>query len=334
MSEERPIHPQFPILQRTLTLISVAGWLAALVGFLGQLWWRFEIASHFRWQYALALGLWAGFLALFRRWRTGAVTLLIALLNLVLLVPFYSRPGEKSGEPELRILSANVNRANRQPERLLELVQRLQPDIVAIIEATPEFMNGLEPLRVDYPYAAGEAYLNPAGSVLLSRRPLAAADTIMFADGSYPTIVARLDGERPLTLIATHPPPPRSAGRLQTRTEEMEAIADLAADRPGPVVVVGDFNSTPWSPYFAELVQSTRLQDARLGFGLQTTWPVEQILLRIPIDHALVSEDVVVHNFRAGPDVGSDHFPIIVDVSFPGEGPFANEGPFPTEDQD
>lgn len=318
MNEERPAHPHFPILQRTLSLISVAGWLAALVGFLGQLWWRFEIASHFRWQYALALGLWSVFLALFRRWRTAVVTLLIALLNLVLLLPFYSRPGEKAGEPELRIVSANVLKDNRQPQRLLALVRRLHPDIVAIIEATPEYMAGLEPLRADYPYRVGEAQLDPDGSVLLSRLPLSSADVMIFADGSYPTIVARLDGERPVTLMATHPPPPRSSKHLQTRTTEMEAIAEIVANRPGPVVVVGDFNSTPWSPYFADLLQHTRLQDARLGFGLQTTWPVEQIPLRIPIDQALVSEDVVVHDFHAGPDIGSDHFPIIVDVSFEG----------------
>ena len=96
----------------------------------------------------------------------------------------------------------------------------------------------------------------------------------------------------------------------------MKALAQIVAERPGPLVAVGDFNSTAWSPYFSDLLNQTRLHDARLGFGLQPTWPTRQILLRIPIDHALVSEEVTVHDFRAGPDVGSDHFPVILDLSF------------------
>jgi endonuclease/exonuclease/phosphatase (EEP) superfamily protein YafD len=303
-------------LHSTLTLVSVSGWAAALAGFVGQLWWPLEIASHFRWQYALALGLWSLLLGLLRRWRLAVVTLLVALLNVILLLPFYSRPGEKPGAPELRILSANVNRHNHRPARLRALARQLEPDVIAVIEATPAFMTGLEPLRADYPYSVGEEQLNPDGSVLLSRRALSAAQILEFVDGSYPTIVARLEGQPSLTLIATHPPAPRGPDRLATRTAEMEAIAALLSERPGPAVVVGDFNSTPWSPYFAELLRRTRLTDARLGFGLQLTWPVGQPLLRIPIDHALVSDGAIVHDFRAGPDVGSDHYPIIVDLSF------------------
>lgn len=317
MNSKRTTTARFPLLQASLSLVSVAGWLVSLAGFFGRLWWPLEIASHFRWQYAAALGIWSLFLALFRRWRTAIATSLFALLNLVLLLPFYGRPGEKVGEPSLRVLSANVNKRNEQPQLLVELVRQLQPDVVAVIEATPEYVAGLEPLRARYPYSAGEDRLNPDGSVLLSQYPLADSETIAFVDGSYPTVVVRLQGEPAPTIVATHPPPPRGAARLRTRTEEMKALAAIAAERSGPLVVVGDFNSTPWSPYFADLVQSTRLKNARLGFGLQPTWPVRQILLRIPIDHALVSEDVVVHDFRAGPDVGSDHFPIVVDLSFP-----------------
>lgn len=315
MSNERAAKSRFPIFQATLTAISVGGWCAALAGFLGRWWWPLEIASHFRWQYALALALWSGVLALFRRWRMATATLLIALLNLVLLLPFYGGPGEEAGEPTLRILSANVNRNNQQPRLLLALVQELEPDLVAVIEATPAYMAGLELLRAAYPYTVGENQLNPDGSVLLSRRPLTEAEVLQFTDGSYPTIVARVDGASALTVIATHPPPPRGARRLQTRTEEMAAIAAIVAERPEPVVVVGDFNSTPWSPYFMDLLAATRLRDARLGFGLQLTWPTHQPLLRIPIDHALVGERLVVHDFRTGPDVGSDHYPIIVDLS-------------------
>jgi hypothetical protein len=43
-------------------------------------------------------------------------------------------------------------------------------------------------------------------------------------------------------------------------------------------------------------------------------WPV----LRIPIDHCLVSPDIGVLTMRTGRHIGSDHLPIIIDMVMPG----------------
>ena len=70
---------------------------AAVAGFFGQLWWLFDLCSHFRTQYAvvLSLGLLAFSLA---RHRAGAVVLLLLwLLNLATMLPLWL--GD-DGEPE------------------------------------------------------------------------------------------------------------------------------------------------------------------------------------------------------------------------------------------
>lgn len=54
----------------------------------------------------------------------------------------------------------------------------------------------------------------------------------------------------------------------------------------------------------------TRGMRGRLG----VTWPVGFWPLRIPIDHALHSAGVIVRDVRVGPDVGSDHFPLVVEA--------------------
>jgi endonuclease/exonuclease/phosphatase family metal-dependent hydrolase len=48
--------------------------------------------------------------------------------------------------------------------------------------------------------------------------------------------------------------------------------------------------------------------------GLQWSWPVGLWPLALPIDHCLVSEKVEVVDRWMGPDVGSDHYPLVVDV--------------------
>ena len=64
------------------------------------------------------------------------------------------------------------------------------------------------------------------------------------------------------------------------------------------------------------LVGTTGLCDTRAGFGYQGSFPASSAILRIPIDHVLVSCEVGVRARRIGPDVGSDHLPVIVDLAF------------------
>ena len=87
---------------------------------------------------------------------------------------------------------------------------------------------------------------------------------------------------------------------------------------PAPVLLLGDMNLTPWSPAFADLLQQTGLRDGRLGFGLLPTWPARWGVLGIPIDHALISPAVTIHQMEIGRDVGSDHRPLVIEFSVSG----------------
>jgi len=44
------------------------------------------------------------------------------------------------------------------------------------------------------------------------------------------------------------------------------------------------------------------------------SWPTWSSLLRVPLDNCLVSSRVVVTAHRDGPDIGSDHRPLVVDL--------------------
>ena len=80
------------------------------------------------------------------------------------------------------------------------------------------------------------------------------------------------------------------------------------------MVLLGDLNCTVWSPYFGRLVRDSGLKDSSRGWGVQPSWPAGNWLLRIPIDHCLHSPEVRVVRRGIGPDVGSDHFPVIVEM--------------------
>jgi hypothetical protein len=77
--------------------------------------------------------------------------------------------------------------------------------------------------------------------------------------------------------------------------------------------IASHFNVTPWSHPFRRLLRQFGLEDSQRGFGIQATWPATRFAMRIPVDHVLHSADIRVTGRSVGPDVGSDHYPAIVD---------------------
>ncbi len=79
---------------------------------------------------------------------------------------------------------------------------------------------------------------------------------------------------------------------------------------------MGDFNATPWSYPFRRLVGETDLTNSQRGFGLDASFPADNsVLIRVPIDHLLHNDGLVVIDRRLGPPLGSDHFPLVVDLA-------------------
>ncbi|MCP4501446.1 MAG: hypothetical protein GY822_15915 [Deltaproteobacteria bacterium] len=77
-----------------------------------------------------------------------------------------------------------------------------------------------------------------------------------------------------------------------------------------PVVLAGDFNATPWSIVFQNFLDETGLHNAAYARGGGTTWPTFlPLMFRIPIDHILLSKQLVSTSFLVGPEMGSDHLP-------------------------
>ena len=100
-----------------------------------------------------------------------------------------------------------------------------------------------------------------------------------------------------------------------TRDGQFRSLAKFVRTLTEPVILMGDLNATPFSPAFVDFLRASRLRDSRLGYGNQATWPAALRRAGIAIDHCLVSPQVQVTGRQIGGDVGSDHLPVIVDLS-------------------
>ena len=75
---------------------------------------------------------------------------------------------------------------------------------------------------------------------------------------------------------------------------------------------------TPWSPYYKGMIRESGLKNARQGYGVKATWSgIPSPVAMLPLDHVLLSPEFAVRDFRVGPDIGSDHRPLVVEVAVP-----------------
>jgi endonuclease/exonuclease/phosphatase (EEP) superfamily protein YafD len=79
------------------------------------------------------------------------------------------------------------------------------------------------------------------------------------------------------------------------------------------VILAGDFNATPWSDSFQQLVAQTGLRNVHQGALFEATWSAA-LPQRLLIDHVLLSPEWDLAAKTIGPDIGSDHRAVIVDL--------------------
>ncbi len=298
---------------------------ASVCGFFAAWWWPFEGLCHFRVQFAIVLLCCGIVLLAGRMWRWAAVAGVLAAANAAVIFPLYvpaGRDTQAAHGPRLRVVAANVFSGNRETARVRDFVRENRPDVLAVLELTPRWADELEALSELLPHRVIQPRDGNFGIGLYSRHAIDAHEIVQLSEHN-PAIVARLAMENaaPLTVIAAHPYPPAGARGTELRNRQLRRLGEVASEQPAPVVLLGDFNSTSWSPAFSELVRTSGLRDTRQGLGVQPTWPARReplrFMLRIPIDHCLTSVNIRVVDRRVGPEIGSDHFPVIADVALP-----------------
>jgi endonuclease/exonuclease/phosphatase (EEP) superfamily protein YafD len=306
-------------LKTVAVVVAAAAALGLVAGFAGRWAWPFEIASHFQVQYFWALAAAGGVLAWLRKYRLAVLPALLGTVALARIVPFYVPDGtaEPVGDAaRLRILSFNVYTANREHRYVCEYVRQKHPAIAVFYEVNANWGRQLEQLEDDFPYH--KTWIDPEiatrGLAVYSRFPLWDVQLEDIGDGNRAIIAEMLLDSRPVTLIAAHTTSPKSPSRLQQRNRQLARLAELSGARSEPVVLVGDLNSSPWSPTFEDFLHTAGLRHSRLGSGVQATWPSAFCPFGIPIDHCLISNEFLVKRCRAGTDVYSDHLPLIVDL--------------------
>jgi endonuclease/exonuclease/phosphatase (EEP) superfamily protein YafD len=231
----------------------------------------------------------------------------------------------------VRVVTYNVQGGERVGPRIRELIAATRPDVVAIqecarpLQSTLGALDGWE-LRVPRRRAL----------CLLSRFPIESDDTLStwWLDDGYggsgdlaKYVIQSPAG--PLTLVNLHLETPRRGlaslrrGRGTARADINSQVREAGSERArawlrevqGPLVVVGDFNMPVESRVYAENWGDLEnaFSTAGIGFG----WTRLMVRFQVRIDHVLATGGAHAVRAGLGPNLGSDHLPVVAAIRMP-----------------
>lgn len=301
------------LLRRILLFIVLAG-IASLIGWFGEFHWLADLANHFRWYYLLIALVGAVLFCFARKWMWVGVSLVVVGLNYpVLLLYTLSKTLITDRSEVVTFVQVNVNFNNSNTAPLVQWLQQRQPDIVAVEEFSPVWSKAFEKLHTIYPYRIELPRADGFGIALFSRHSINDLQLRSFGPDQAPSITGVLPWkQQKIQLLVTHPFPPVSQAKAISRDLQLADIASWLKVQQKPTVLLGDLNTTLWGHSFKKLIDEASLYSTRDGVGMLASWPSKIPL--IPIDHILLSKSLKSVGIQIGPDIGSDHLPVILEV--------------------
>lgn len=260
----------------------------------------------------------------------GAVVLLGAclvyqinhILPYTILSPLHVKEASNDtrGTERISFLIANVQMDNRESEALLSLIDEKQPDLVLALETDDWWTEKLDRLREAFPHVLQHPRGNAYGMCLYSKYAFDRSCVRFFVEDDVPSIHTRISVSSDLHVWfhGMHPRPPHPGHEPDTteRDAELLLLAKEIQGREEPTIVGGDLNDVSWSYTTQLFMKISGLLDPRVGRGLYSTFHARYPFLRYPLDHTFHSEHFALSEMEILPYVGSDHFPVFVELQY------------------
>jgi len=249
-------------------------------------------------------------------WRRSAVAIFVACFivngaSIVRTVRAASVPQEVRGGIRLKLITVNLLWSNRRHQRLRDWLQEEAPDFVVTQETTARWAAELDKLD---PILSYRRLPGPTDDLaVLSRYPFEMANEVGIRTHGTLVLATFSIGQRRIDLMTLHASVPTQPAWRIARDAMFDDIAGFARRTRTPLVVAGDFNATPWNRSMRRLVRDSPLRHAP-GFWRPTwtTWVPHW--MGLPIDHVLAASTCRVVDRRVGPDIGSDHRPVVATI--------------------
>ncbi len=218
----------------------------------------------------------------------------------------------------IRIAISNIEFENDHYDDWMQTMREASPDILLVLEPGKLWLDEIRSFMEQYPYQIAVPQDNWYGILMLSRLPIESHQVRYLVQADVPSIDAhiRLKDNSVIRVVAVHPRPPEPIrGNDSTARDAELALWGLELEKESkPVIIGGDLNDVAWSPTTRLFLRNSGLLDPRRGRGFFNTFHADHVLLRFPLDHIFHSPDFTVNQICRLSHVGSDHFPMLIEL--------------------
>ncbi len=258
---------------------------------------------------------------------TAATLVAVIVIQAFYILPYSPvvetkvKQGAATGsENSFRLLVANVWMKNKEAMSFLQIALRNEPDILLAMEVDQWWLDQLEVLDELYPFRMEYPLDNTYGMVLYSKYPLKDKRILFLKHKKVPSFHAKvqLPNGKEFNIHGVHPVPPKPSeypDNIGEEEVELIKVGKMVAREKKPSMVAGDFNDVAWSNTARLFELQGKLNDTRIGRGLYNSFDAKSWFLRWPLDHVYVTEEFRLLNFKRLPKFGSDHFPLLIELS-------------------
>jgi len=252
-----------------------------------------------------------------RMWR-ATLQAVAAIVTLALAAApqwFPASASPRPGAAVVRLYSANLQALNTDVDSIRISLFAAQPDIVVLIEMGDAPAARLDQVLAHYPYRVVSPRIDrPSGaarSVVASRWPLTAIRDR--PDGLHAVGATVRSPLGPLNVMGVHLTRPWPFQEQWGQISQTMALDAVISDLTGPVIAAGDFNSVSSARIGRQIRRDIGLVPAP---GFPGTWPsVVPPPFAVTIDQVYHSPDLAVVGRRLGRPTGSDHRPVVTDIT-------------------
>lgn len=235
-------------------------------------------------------------------------------------------PDHVASGQSLELMIVNLDFENHEKDAVLGVLQKTPVDVLLLIEIDEAWSEALNPLRETYPQEEGAVRGDGLGLLVMSRLGFKDSETRHLVNDDRASVRCQIRvGTELVEINALHPRPPGlKASEKDERHNSRERDAELVLiakeiQEAGPMhrLVVGDLNDVAWSHTTRLFRRLSGLKDPRIGRSYLSTYHARYPLLRYPLDHIFVSDEIGVSRLERIRVPGSDHFGIIATVEIP-----------------
>ncbi|RYG35005.1 hypothetical protein EON81_13995 [bacterium] len=248
--------------------------------------------------------------------RDALLGLAILLATVPLLSLQWGRPQKGKG---VSVMTFNVNKDSRKMPGLLDYLLNHETDVVFLQENKGSASSPANFLKKGLP---GWHMVSAGEVAILSRWPIENVRAVpMRSQTTRILLTAEIAGPRRFRALTVHWSVPQFGKGLRSmrngavhQESDYQQTLDLIRGDDLPLLLGGDFNNPPRHALTRKL--SNRLENcfSTCGSGIGLSYPSRNPYTRI--DHFYVNRGFETLGAQVGPDLGSDHLPLLAKIAF------------------